>query len=260
MTENKQPKQWKNFNEQLEILQQRGLIVDDKEKALKYLRTIGYYRLSGYLYPFRQFNPNNPKQKLDTFIDNSHFEDVKNLYVFDKELRLLVTDALERIEIALRNNLTYLLGKYDPVAYKQSSNFDPQFVKERYLSWLAKNYQQLARSRYDQTIKHHLEHYSDFPVWVVAEVWDFGALTSLYSGLKKADRQFIATTIYGLKSDDILKKYLEGFRIIRNTAAHHGRLWNKTIPLKMSDKVLKKAPYTDWGNLPNNKPFVIFVL
>ena len=52
-----------------------------RKKALGYLRTIGYYRLSGYLYPFRQFNPKNPKNRLDSFIPNSSFEDVKKLYM-----------------------------------------------------------------------------------------------------------------------------------------------------------------------------------
>ena len=83
----KEPKIWKTYEEQLEILKNRGLHVADEKKALGYLRTIGYYRLSGYLYPFRQFNPKNPKNRLDSFIPNSSFEDVKKLYMFDKRLR-----------------------------------------------------------------------------------------------------------------------------------------------------------------------------
>ena len=72
-------KEWKNFDEQLSRLKERGLIINNETKALGYLKTIGYYRLSGYLYPFRQSNTGNSKIKLDNFIDNTHFSNYDNL-------------------------------------------------------------------------------------------------------------------------------------------------------------------------------------
>ena len=110
---NKRPmKEWTSFNQQLELLKERGLIVENEQKALGYLKTIGYYRLSGYLYSFRQFDSRNPKYKLDSFIEDSQFDDVKELYMFDKKLRQMALDALERIEVALRVNISYSLGQY----------------------------------------------------------------------------------------------------------------------------------------------------
>nr|WP_231391061.1 Abi family protein [Neisseria meningitidis] len=82
-------KLWKSYDEQLEILRSRGLQIDDEKKALGYLRTIGYYRLSGYFYSFRQFAPESSKSRLDEFITDTRFEDVKSLYMFDKKLRQL---------------------------------------------------------------------------------------------------------------------------------------------------------------------------
>ena len=80
----KSVKEWKSHTEQLTLLKQRGLHITHETKALYSLKTIGYYRLSGYLYPFRAKNVNGTK--LDTFLPNSHFEDVKQLYIFDKKL------------------------------------------------------------------------------------------------------------------------------------------------------------------------------
>ena len=83
-------KEWKNFDEQLFRLKERGLIIDDEAKALGYLKTIGYYRLSGYLYPFRQSDTCNSKVKLDNFIDNTHFSDIKQLYTVMEQFQCLI--------------------------------------------------------------------------------------------------------------------------------------------------------------------------
>lgn len=86
----------KTTQEHIQLLQARGLQIDDIEQATHYLKVIGYYRLSAYNIPFRQSH--NDEQ----FKAHTTFEDVLNLYNFDRELRLLVMDALERIEVAIR--------------------------------------------------------------------------------------------------------------------------------------------------------------
>jgi abortive infection bacteriophage resistance protein len=111
-------KKWKSFESQLALLKERGLEVEAKAAALDYLERIGYYRLSGYFYPFRELEIQLVDGKLkhnrkDQFIAESRFEDVAKLYVFDKRLRLLALDALERIELAVRVDVAYLLGKRD---------------------------------------------------------------------------------------------------------------------------------------------------
>jgi len=113
-------KPWKSLDEQLALLVNRGMQVDNPAAAKSYLERLGYYRLSGYWYPFRAINstysPNTPEpQRTDLFIEGSHFADVVMLYVFDKKLRLLAMDALERIEMAVRVDISHLLGKTDPL-------------------------------------------------------------------------------------------------------------------------------------------------
>ena len=66
------PKPYKTVQQQLDTYKQRGLIVDDNKKALGYLRTIGYYRLSGYAYVFRQVMPDGTVD--NAFEPNSHFQ------------------------------------------------------------------------------------------------------------------------------------------------------------------------------------------
>lgn len=106
-------KPWTSYADQLQILQQRGMQVSDTAKALEYLERIGYYRLSGYWHVMRQWQRDAAGQRvvLDQFKPGTQFQDVVALYVFDKRLRLLVLDALERIEIALRVDLSYRLGQ-----------------------------------------------------------------------------------------------------------------------------------------------------
>lgn len=106
------------FKQQLELLKSRGLEVTNDNKALEYLDRLSYYRLSGYWYPCRKLL-HSIKQKTksirprrsDKFLPNSRFQDVVELYVFDKKLRLLILDSIERIEVAFRVDIAYLLGE-----------------------------------------------------------------------------------------------------------------------------------------------------
>ena len=129
-------KPWRSFQEQLETLKARGLLVDNDSAALDYLRRIGYYRLSGYWYPLRMIDPiasaaQRKPVRRDEFVPGSRFEDVVRLYVFDKKLRLLALDALERIEMAVRVDVAHLLGKRDPLAHLRADCLHGNFAKKK---------------------------------------------------------------------------------------------------------------------------------
>lgn len=229
-------KDWKSFDEQLAILKARGLTVDNgyEQKALHYLEKVGYYRLSGYFYPFRV--PDGSSNRKDDFIAGSRFEDVIKLYVFDKRLRLLVLDALERIELALRVDVAYLLGQRDKYAYEKpeclhgsfTKKVHPKTGKTQHEEWLEKYHGFVRRSRREPFVKHHLDHYEKLPIWAAIEIWDFGALSKLFSGMKQEDKQVIA-----LKYADVdaaaFADWLKGLNFVRNVSAHHSRLWNINV-------------------------------
>lgn len=248
-------KEWTSFSQQLELLKQRGLIIDDERKALGYLKTIGYYRLSGYLYSFRQIDSNNSKRKLDSFIEGSRFEDVKTLYMFDKKLRQLALDALERIEVAMRVNIAYELGQYSPTAYLDSQYFDADFKHDE---WLKRHLDVIQREEKKKNtyVNHHSKYYPALPVWVSSETWDFGTMSTLFKGMKESDKDRIAK-IYHLQSGRHLQTHLHAFNFIRNVSAHHSRLWNRAIVFKAS---LKGLSDPEWQYLSVKKVFVYFCL
>ncbi len=88
------------LNQQLQLLKERGLLIDDDELAHFQLRTTSYYRLSAYWYPFRNSEQNSVIS--DDFEVGTHFRDVIGLYEFDGRLRLQLMDAIERLEVYVR--------------------------------------------------------------------------------------------------------------------------------------------------------------
>lgn len=235
-------KQWKSFDEQLSLLKERGLIISNKKRARTYLERVGYYRLSGYWYLFKQLHN---KQPINRFLPDSHFDDVISLYIFDKRLRLLALDALERIEIAIRVDISYLLGKKEPLAHLSVKNFS----KERY--------NQAIRDSKDSFIQHHIEYYGgNIPIWVACEIFSFGTLSKLFKHMDIRDKDKIARK-YRLSSGSQLETHLHAFNVIRNISAHHGRLWNRHIIGRAKIRGMKDPMF---HKLPNNQVFFYFCL
>ena len=92
-----------SFEEQAGLLVKRGLVVDSAF-LIDRLKNVNYYRLSGYLYPYRQAKDN------DSFKLGTTFEKVWRHYTFDRRLRLIVMDAIERVEVSIRTQLICILA------------------------------------------------------------------------------------------------------------------------------------------------------
>lgn len=232
---------WKSFTQQLEILESRGMVIGNKEHAQEYLERIGYYRLSAYWHPFREFViEQNPKTQAliskptDKFSQDTHFLDAVELYLFDKKLRLLVLDALERIEVALRVDIAYLLGERDTFAYNTKTEFHPNFATkkrhgvEAFDAWQEKYASLLGRSKEDFVAHYRQRHGPDLPIWVAVEIWDFGAMSQLFSMMRVPDQRKIAQK-YGVPDFKVFSSWLRSLNYLRNLAAHHSRLWNRNI-------------------------------
>ena len=178
------------FEQQLQQLKARGLIIDNDEFVLSQLRTISYYRLSAYWHPFRKIEQDGTIS--DYFEEGTHFNDVMNLYEFDRRLRLLVMDAIERIEVYVRTLFTYQMGlKYGTFGHTEAANFRPKF---KHAEWLEKLEQETEQSR-DVFISHYRTKYAGFPtlpIWMVTEVMTMGHLSRGYSGLENNDKKIIS--------------------------------------------------------------------
>jgi len=270
-------KPWRSYEEQLDLLIARGLAVTDRPKALEYLQRIGYYRLSGYWYPFRaqsgelvllEENGRKPVRKkrktttiaLDDFKPGATFENAVKLYVFDKELRLLAMDALERIEIAVRVDVSHTLGKLDPFAYVRPELFHESFSRDmnngkgvsRHHAWLSKHARLINDSREEFVLHNKSKYGLPLAIWVACEVWDFGTLSRLYAGMREAEQDAIAGR-YGIRNGRIFASWLRSLNYLRNVCAHHSRLWNRNIVdqprLPPASEVPWIAPFEDSGHL-----------
>ncbi len=223
------------IQQHIEQLKQRGLLVEDA-MAEHYLSHVSYYRLAGYWWPMQA-----DKEK-HIFKPNSKFEDVISLYNFDAELRILLFDVIEKIEISLRTKLIYHLSlEYGPWWFQDTTLFsDTQALVQT----LASMQEEIERSK-DIFIKEHKRKYKDDlrfpPSWKSLELTSFGALSKLYGNLKndiKAKDTIAAE--FGAVNHTFLPSWLQSIAQIRNYCAHHSRLWNKNLP--GTPKMLPKPP------------------
>ncbi|MCF6777638.1 Abi family protein [Thiotrichales bacterium 19X7-9] len=227
-------KPWTNYQEQLALLQQRGMSITDDEKAISYLQRIGYYRLSGYWHIFKKIEN---KKFLDEFILGTNFQDVLELYLFDKKLRLLILDAVERIEIALRSEISYLLGEKSIYAHMDKNYLSDKFTsdkdrnypsKTKHEVWLDKQNRLVNESREDYILHNKKKYGMPLKIWVSCQVWDFGLMSKFFEGMLPSDQLELAKR-YDLEHGYILTNWLHDLNILRNISAHHSRLWNKNL-------------------------------
>ena len=245
------PKPWLSLEHQLDNLQARGLHVSDRGKALRCLQRMGYYRLSGYWFAFRERSglcclldksrAGKVQEKgellaLDSFKPGATFQNAVDLYVFDKGLRLLAMDALERVEIALRVDVSHTLGQLDPFAYLRPELFHGTFSQvlnkdsgvTRHHEWIGKHAQLISRSK-EEFVSHNRAKYGlPLALWVACEVWDFGTASTLFGGMREAEQDVIAAR-YGVGNGRVFASWLRSLNYLRNVCAHHSRLWNRNI-------------------------------
>lgn len=231
-------------------LADRGLDIPDRERATRYLRHLGYYRLSPYTIPFQVFGADHQ------FRDDVSFDDVLDLYVFDRSLRLLVLDALERVEVAIRSALTdhMSLAYSDPHWYVDPQHFRDKVKHQRFLADIKKACsEQLGRTPeqpgdsivFRSALEHYLTTYGTPelpPSWLMVETLTIGSLDHLIRNLtRRADKTAIARTV-GINTA-LLESWLRTYVRVRNICAHHGRLWNVGLGVYPA---LPSSPAISW--------------
>jgi abortive infection bacteriophage resistance protein len=212
------------FDQQIDRLIERGLQIPNRNLALKTLQAISYYRFSAYFLPFQK--------ETNKFNDGTKFEDVLQLYEFDRKLRLIFLDAIEWVEVAFRTHLTYYLAHqktFGPWGYIDAVNFEGHFQHQQ---WIDKVKEDVRISK-EVFIRHFFDKYSenkDLPLWMMTEVISLNRLSIFFRFLKKDYRNGLAQEFYGLPSQ-VLASWLESLTYIRNVCAHHSRLWNRDLPV-----------------------------
>ena len=220
-----------SFAQQADLLIARGLVAD-RTQLIAILERVNYYRLSGYWHPFRR--------AADTFAPGTTMEQVWRRYAFDRQLRLLVMDAVERVEVAvLRTRMVeHHARQYGPFGYREAASFRPEFAqpdafgivpRDRMLDDIDRA---TGQSR-EAFVEHFRMKYTSepaLPLWMVAEIASFGTLLTFFRYLNHTESRQLATT-YGLPAK-VLQSWLFCLNYIRNLCAHHARLWNRELAIK----------------------------
>ena len=228
--------------EQVLRLKERGLIIQDELLAEQYLHNISYFQM-------------NEEGKEHIFIqDNISFDDIIELYCFDRRLRTLLFNVIEKIEVAMRTRiaLTYSVDTGDGFWFL---NHRLYFLHEKFINltrneiidgslYIGDLMKEVKRSN-EEFINHYFGKYGELafpPSWMTLEVVSMGTLSKLFSALDRNNlsSRTIAKDL-GLYKVDILKNWLHALSSLRNTCAYHSRLWNRrfTIGLQFPYRTTK---------------------
>lgn len=234
-----------SYQQQVNLLKSRNLTILNNAFAIKKLQHLNYYRLSAYFYPF--FEEKN------LFKNGTTFEQIVQLYYFDKELRQLIFYTIEKLEIYIRTQISFSISKNSTVfGYADSSNFH----KEKYHKELLENIKsEIARSK-EVFVKEFYDKYDDeyLPVWAMVEIVSFNTLSRIFANLKEHYRKEIVQDI-DIKPF-VFQRWLHTLTYVRNICAHHSRLWNKLLAIEPMVPKNQKAFHT----INNRKIFFVLTM
>lgn len=243
----------KTFEEQLQKLIERKLTISNEQYVLSKLEHINYYRLSAYFLPFQnKKDSTNPNE----FLSNTTFEDIIKLYYFDTELRKIIFEAIEVIEIYLRTQIAYYHSqKYGAFGYLYIAT-----LRGNYQTEFDELYQDIIKEKErskEVFIKHFKDKYnsSDLPIWSVVEIISFGSLSKLFMLLQEEEQNKVIAKM-GNINKVVFFKWFKALSSVRNACAHHSRLWNKTLGVGF--EVPRNKP--SFASLANSTKKVFFAL
>lgn len=236
MVDKKYSKPALTVTQQIEFLSSQGLKISDEQIARDILNTVSYYRFSSYLLPFKQPHQENNSRR---FRDNISFDKIWKLYQFDRELRLLVSDAIERIEVAFRAAIANITStRFHPFWYTEREYFKKHKVRtvhhgstkqKNFFDDFFKTAQNICQSRQEVFIQHYYQNYSDPkfpPIWMMIEALSFGAVSKMFDNIQSIDVRNEIASVFG-QHTTVIESWMRSLTYSRNLCAHHSRLWNR---------------------------------
>ena len=223
-----------NIDEQIKRLKERGMDIDDDDKARDVLLDIGYYRLGFYWFPFEKTYPNKIARD-HHFIDGASFRQAVDLYYLDCEMRNLLAPFLYRIEINLRTFLIYTVSNY----YKSRPTWfaDSRVVNSGFVKSLSKTYETISNN--EAIKRHHQKYPNDIyaPAWKTLEYMTFGDIITLLYNLKDNALKEKIADHYGIRNMNVFWSYMNTIRIMRNLCAHGHNIFDLNL-----QKSIKAGP------------------
>lgn len=224
-----------SIDQQIDLLERRGMRIADRDRARHYLTHINYYRLRAYWLPFECLPADGDEH---AFVPGTDFDTVLAIYVFDRELRLLLLDAIERTEISLRTTFAqHLASRYGAFAHDDDRLFARAEDWRNSRQELSKEYQ---RSR-ETFAEHYRSTYPELatpPIWVACELMTLGHLSRWLKNLALPEDRQIIGNHYGV-DEKVLVSFAHHLTVVRNHCAHHGRVWNRRFALRFTPPAKK---------------------
>ena len=242
----------KNFTspqDLVSLLKNRGLEIKSDKKTIEYLTNIGYYRLSSYCYPLLKY----PKSE-HFYKTNASFDLVMNMYRFDRKLRMLLFNEIEKIEVAIRSAMSNIIteGLNDVFWITNPTYFYNQSIFTKTTSLI----QSEKEKTKEEFIAHFEKKYSDSfpPVWMIVEIIPFGSLCGIYNNLSNAKLKKKVASHFGLSSS-VFSSWIIALVNLRNLCCHHSRTWNREIAVVSAEP---KQPAFSWINSLETNPKRIY--
>ena len=239
---------------QADQLLSRGLIAD-RDELIARLKAVNYYRLSGYLHPYRVMDADG--KPTDAYKPNTKLDEVWQRYNFDRRLRIILLDAIERIEVAVRTRLVFhFVHRHGPFGYTEPLNLPGFKGLTEYMEWRTGLVEETHRAKNEQFVRHFNEKYGDqhkeLPLWMLSELMSFGSMLR-FSAAMEPDLKKAVAGEYGMP-DELFASWLKAISVVRNICAHHSRIWNRVYGVKPTTPHPTK--FANWHvepQLPNDR-------
>jgi abortive infection bacteriophage resistance protein len=239
----------KSLDEQLRLLEGRGLEIEDRELARRSLLNWNYYRLSGY---FRQLQV-DPRAGEDRFVAGTTFAHVVAARSYDVEFASVLLDGLFEVERVIRSRFAHFLAMQHGSAAFYLRDDAYLAVMDGRGEFVDKLASELARSR-SATVRRYSDgqDMSAVPVWVAIELCSFGVVSKMLTYL--ADSSAARSVADSLSVQwATFASTVHSLSVARNVCAHHGQLWHRRMavqtPLLKKEKRSWDA-FDDQGPVP----------
>ncbi len=216
-------KVFKNLDEQIEILKDKGLIINDIENTKEVLLRENYFFIMGYRHLFLRHDSSRK------FIDGTTFDELYSLFVFDRMFRNIIFKNILIVENNYKSIFSYTLSRnygYKERDYLNVKNFDNDKSRSRQINDLIRKVKRQfsVNGRQHGATSHYIDNYGYIPLWIGVKVISFGLMSEMFSILKPMDKSSIAS-VYKIEPDE-MEMYLPILANYRNLCAHEDIVFN----------------------------------
>lgn len=223
---------FRTLDEQVEILQNKGMIIEDVEGAKEILLRENYFFISGYRLLFMKSLTDR------TFVPGANFRELYGVFNFDRQVRNILFKNLLIIENNLKSIISYHLSRTYGIKendYLNPANFNNHPDKRRQINDLINKMKRQIRSNAENhtATSHYSSRYGYIPLWIAVKVLSFGIVSELFLILKPSDQKAIAE-FFHVEANE-LATYLPVLANFRNLCAHEEILFDHHVQRKIED-------------------------